>query len=257
MYNRTHTHARTRTRLHKCTRKLNHTHTHTQTHEYHFCRRQARGRRVVYMDDSDLYGILSFTHTQHTYVYVYVHIFIFTCTCVLSSLPLHTSPKSSSTQISTPQQQLWAHRWCFCAAYLLLRLSPLGTWTSRPICRPFKFYNVYDLQSLFDCDPIRSPAPETIYEKRPWIEVVQCLLTFFERYCHLYILYLLRQCASCCTMVTCGIAVSLSFCRKFEDLLQSSATRYDLAPQGVAHGPLGCDCVRPSTWRRVIDVSCT
>jgi len=43
------------------------------------------------------------------------------------------------------------------------------------------------------CDPIRSLAPETIYEERPWIEVVPCLLTFFDRYCHLYILCLLCQ----------------------------------------------------------------
>jgi len=39
-------------------------------------------------------------------------------------------PQSESTQIPTPEQQLWAHRWCFCAAHLLLHLSPLGT--SRP-----------------------------------------------------------------------------------------------------------------------------
>jgi len=44
-----------------------------------------------------------------------------------------------------------------------------------PVCRPFKFYNIYDLQSLIDCDPIRSPAPETIYEERHWI----VLLDFF------------------------------------------------------------------------------
>jgi len=46
-----------------------------------------------------------------------------------------------------------------------------------------------------DCDPIRSPAPETIYEERPWIEVVlvPCLLTFFDRYCQLYILCPLHQ----------------------------------------------------------------
>jgi len=41
----------------------------------------------------------------------------------------------------------------------------------------------------FDC----SSAPETIYEERPWIEVVPCLLTFFDRYCHLYVLCLLHQ----------------------------------------------------------------
>jgi len=40
---------------------------------------------------------------------------------------------------------------------------------------------------------IWSPAPETISEERPWIEVVPCLLTFFDRYCHLYILCLLCQ----------------------------------------------------------------
>jgi len=40
-----------------------------------------------------------------------------------------------------------------------------------------------------DSDPIWSPVPETIYEERPWIEVVPC----FDRYCHLYILCLLRQ----------------------------------------------------------------
>ena len=49
------------------------------------------------------------------------------------------------------------------------------------------------MQSLIDCDPIRSPALETIYEERPWIEVVPCLLTFFEWHCHLYILWLPRQ----------------------------------------------------------------
>ena len=49
------------------------------------------------------------------------------------------------------------------------------------------------LQSLIYCDPIRSSAPETIYKERPWIEVVPCLLTFFDRYCHLYILCFLRQ----------------------------------------------------------------
>ena len=38
-----------------------------------------------------------------------------------------------------------------------------------------------------------SPAPETVYEDRLWIEVVPCLLTFFDRYCHLHILCLLRQ----------------------------------------------------------------
>ena len=43
-----------------------------------------------------------------------------------------------------------------------------------PVCRTFKFKNICDLQSLIDCDrdPIRSPAPETIYEERLWIEVV-------------------------------------------------------------------------------------
>ena len=49
------------------------------------------------------------------------------------------------------------------------------------------------MQSLIDCDPIQLPAPETIYEERLWIEVVPCLLTFFDRYCHLYILCLLRK----------------------------------------------------------------
>jgi len=33
---------------------------------------------------------------------------------------------------------------------------------------------MYDLQSLVDCDPIRSPAPEAIHEERPWIEIVPC-----------------------------------------------------------------------------------
>jgi len=47
--------------------------------------------------------------------------------------------------------------------------------------------------SPIDCGPIRSPAAETIHEERPWIEVVPCLLTFFDRYCHFYILCLLRQ----------------------------------------------------------------
>ena len=37
------------------------------------------------------------------------------------------------------------------------------------------------------------PAPETNYEERLWIEVVPCLLTVFDRYCHLYILCPLRQ----------------------------------------------------------------
>ena len=50
-----------------------------------------------------------------------------------------------------------------------------------------------DRQSLIDGDPIRSPAPQTIYEERLWIEVVPCFLNFFDRYCHLYILCLLRQ----------------------------------------------------------------
>ena len=43
-----------------------------------------------------------------------------------------------------------------------------------------------------DCDRIWSPAPETIYEGRLWIEVVPCLLTFFEWYCYLCILCFLR-----------------------------------------------------------------
>ena len=36
-------------------------------------------------------------------------------------------PQSWSAQIPTSEQQLWAHRWCFCTAHLLLLLSPLGT----------------------------------------------------------------------------------------------------------------------------------
>jgi len=49
------------------------------------------------------------------------------------------------------------------------------------------------LRSLIDCDLIWWPAPETIYEERHWIEVVPCLLTIFDWYCHLYIMCLLRQ----------------------------------------------------------------
>jgi len=77
------------------------------------------------------------------------------------------------------------------AAHLLLRHSPLEPLV--PICRPFEFKNTSDLQSLIDCEPIQSPAPETIYEERLWIEVVLCLLGFFDTYCHLYILCLFRQ----------------------------------------------------------------
>jgi len=69
-------------------------------------------------------------------------------------------------QIPTSEQQLWAHQWCFCAAYLLLLLSPLGT--PRPCLS-----TVWILQSLIDCDPIRSPALETIYEERPWIRYAE------------------------------------------------------------------------------------
>ena len=50
-----------------------------------------------------------------------------------------------------------------------------------------------NLQILIDCDPTWSPAPETIYGERHWIEVVPCLLPFFDWYCHLYCLCLLRQ----------------------------------------------------------------
>jgi len=39
---------------------------------------------------------------------------------------------------------------------------------------------ICDLQSLIDCDPIRSPAPETIYEERLWIDVVPRFFTFFD-----------------------------------------------------------------------------
>jgi len=40
---------------------------------------------------------------------------------------------------------------------------------------------------------IRSPAPEMIHEERPWVEDVPCLFTFADRYCHFYVLCLLRQ----------------------------------------------------------------
>jgi len=59
---------------------------------------------------------------------------------------------------------------CFCFFHLW---EPLV-----PVCRPSKFSNIFDPQSLIDCDPIRSPAPETIYEERLWIEVIPCLLIF-------------------------------------------------------------------------------
>jgi len=39
--------------------------------------------------------------------------------------------------------------------------------------------NIYDLQSLIDCDPIWSPAPETIYEERPWDRGCTVSLDFF------------------------------------------------------------------------------
>ena len=71
-----------------------------------------------------------------------------------------------------------------------------ASFTSRnpsSLCVDLLNSKIYDLQSLIDCDPIRSPAPETIYEERPWIDVVPCLLTFFDKYCHLYILCLLHQ----------------------------------------------------------------
>jgi len=45
---------------------------------------------------------------------------------------------------------------------------------------------------LIECVPIL-PAPETISEERPWIEVVPSLLTCFDRCCHLYILCLLHH----------------------------------------------------------------
>jgi len=57
-----------------------------------------------------------------------------------------------------------------------------------------KVYTICRLSGLIDCDPpIWSPAPVTIYEESCWIEVVPCLLTFFDWYCHLYLLCLLRQ----------------------------------------------------------------
>ena len=97
------------------------------------------------------------------------------------------------------EQLLWTHRSCFCAAnyqsLLPLFLSALGNPRhSVPICWPFKFWNMYDLQSLIQCDPIPSPVPETIYEERLWIEVVpsRCFLTFFHWCCYFCRLCLLR-----------------------------------------------------------------
>jgi len=41
---------------------------------------------------------------------------------------IHNCPQQSwSAQILPSKQRLWAHRWYFCAAYLFLLLSPLGT----------------------------------------------------------------------------------------------------------------------------------
>jgi len=46
-----------------------------------------------------------------------------------------------------------------------------------------------------DCDPIRSPAPEMIYEEGRWIERLYLYPDFFfDWYCHLYIILgILRQ----------------------------------------------------------------
>jgi len=54
-----------------------------------------------------------------------------------------------------------------------------------------KIYTI--CRSSLIATPSGSPAPETIYEERSWIEVVPSLLTFCDWYCHLCILCLLRQ----------------------------------------------------------------
>jgi len=77
---------------------------------------------------------------------------------------------------------------CSCASASVASRNPSSLSVDRlnsQICTIFRASSIATI--------IRSPAPETIYEERPWIEVVLCLLTFFDLYCHLYILCLLRQ----------------------------------------------------------------
>ena len=57
----------------------------------------------------------------------------------------------------------------------------------------FKFEITYDPQSLIHCNTTQSPASETTVEKEYWIKNVPTLLIFFDWYCHLYFLRLLRQ----------------------------------------------------------------
>jgi len=51
---------------------------------------------------------------------------------------------------------------------------------------------MYDLQSLIDCDPIRSPTHKQFTKKDSGSRLYRPL-DFFYWYCHLYILCLLRQ----------------------------------------------------------------
>ena len=64
---------------------------------------------------------------------------------------------------------------CDCYAYLC---SPCQLGWNFPIS------NTCDPQSMIDCDPNRSTAPETFYEKGHCTEVLSSLLVFFGWCCH-------------------------------------------------------------------------
>ena len=100
-------------------------------------------------------------------------------------------PKNSSAQIPTLEQQLWAHRWCFCAAHLLLPLSPLRT--TRPCLSTVQILKYIRSAYPHWLRPHPAACPRNNFEERPWIQVVPCLLTCLEWYCYLHILCLLRQ----------------------------------------------------------------
>ena len=62
--------------------------------------------------------------------------------------------------------------------------------------------------------PIRSPVPEMIYEERPWIEVVPCLLTFLK---------------GIVTSVSCAFSASSSLLQ----ILRNSSRRHSVL--GIPH----------------------